>query len=61
VKLSEDTKQQDLVITPEDEPAVILASKQGERVQVWSRRGASFAYRFPAIAPAARRLSVAGR
>jgi bifunctional non-homologous end joining protein LigD len=35
----------------------ILALKQGERVQVWSRRGADFTYRFPAIAEAVRGLS----
>jgi len=28
----------------------ILARKQGERVQTWSRRGANFTDRFPAIA-----------
>jgi bifunctional non-homologous end joining protein LigD len=32
----------------------ILARKQGERVSVWSRRGADFTYRFPAIAEAVR-------
>ena len=32
--------------------------KQGERVQVWSRRGADFTYRFPAIAEAVRGLNV---
>jgi hypothetical protein len=36
----------------------ILARKQGERVQVWSRRGADFTYRFPAIAEAVRSLNV---
>jgi ATP-dependent DNA ligase len=36
----------------------ILARKQGERVQVWSRRGADFTYRFPAITEAVRRLPV---
>ena len=36
----------------------ILARKQGERVQVWSRRGADFTYRFPAIAEAVRGLKV---
>ena len=36
----------------------ILARKQGERVQVWSRRGADFTYRFPAIAEAVRGLNV---
>jgi bifunctional non-homologous end joining protein LigD len=36
----------------------ILARKQDERVQVWSRRGADFTYRFPAIAEAVRGLSV---
>jgi bifunctional non-homologous end joining protein LigD len=30
----------------------ILAQKQGERVEVWSRRGALFNYRFPRIAAA---------
>jgi bifunctional non-homologous end joining protein LigD len=35
----------------------ILALKQGERVQVWSRRGADFTYRFPIIAEAVRSLS----
>ena len=35
----------------------ILALKQGERVHIWSRRGADFSYRFPAIAEAARGLS----
>jgi ATP-dependent DNA ligase len=35
----------------------ILARKQGERVQVWSRRGADFTYRFPAIAEAVRSLA----
>jgi bifunctional non-homologous end joining protein LigD len=32
----------------------ILARKQGERVQVWSRRGPDFTNRFPAIAEAVR-------
>jgi len=27
-----------------------LVRKQGERVQLWSRRGADFTYRFPSIA-----------
>jgi ATP-dependent DNA ligase len=31
----------------------------GERVQVWSRRGADFTYRFPAIAEAVRGLFAA--
>jgi ATP-dependent DNA ligase len=31
--------------------------KQSERVQVWSRRGADFAYRFPSIAEVVRGLS----
>jgi bifunctional non-homologous end joining protein LigD len=35
----------------------ILARKQGERMQVWSRRGADFTYRFPAIAEAVRGLA----
>jgi ATP-dependent DNA ligase len=35
----------------------ILAWKQGERVNVWSRRGADFTYRFPIIAEAVRSLS----
>jgi len=35
----------------------ILARKEGGRVQVWSRRGADFTYRFPAIAEAVRGLS----
>ena len=35
----------------------IFARKQGERVQVWSRRGADFSYRFPSIAEAVRGLS----
>jgi bifunctional non-homologous end joining protein LigD len=35
----------------------ILALKQGERVRVWSRHGADFTYRFPAIAEAVRGLS----
>ena len=34
----------------------ILASKLGERVKVWSRRGADFTDRFPAIAEAVRGL-----
>ena len=34
----------------------ILARKDGERAQVWSRRGADFTYRFPAIAEAVRGL-----
>jgi bifunctional non-homologous end joining protein LigD len=37
----------------------ILASKQGERVDVWSRRGALFNYRFPRIAEAVGALPVA--
>jgi ATP-dependent DNA ligase len=32
----------------------IVALKQGERVQVWTRRGADFTDRFPAIADAVR-------
>jgi bifunctional non-homologous end joining protein LigD len=36
----------------------ILALKQGERVQVWSRRGADFTYRFPTIAKAVGSLNV---
>jgi bifunctional non-homologous end joining protein LigD len=28
----------------------ILARKQGDRVQIWSRRGADFTHRFPTIA-----------
>jgi ATP-dependent DNA ligase len=35
----------------------ILARKQGDRVQLWSRRGAVFTYRFPAIAEAVRGLA----
>jgi bifunctional non-homologous end joining protein LigD len=35
----------------------ILARKQGERVQVWSRRGADFSHRFSAIAEAVRGLA----
>jgi bifunctional non-homologous end joining protein LigD len=35
----------------------ILARKQGERVQIWSRLGADFTYRFPAIAEAIRALA----
>jgi bifunctional non-homologous end joining protein LigD len=35
----------------------ILARKQGERVSVWSRRGADFSYRFLAIAEAIRGLN----
>ena len=34
-----------------------IARKQGERVQVWRRRGADFTFRFPAIAEAGRGLS----
>ena len=34
----------------------ILARKPGERVQIWSRRGANFTDRFPAIAEAVRGL-----
>jgi bifunctional non-homologous end joining protein LigD len=34
----------------------ILAQKQGERVEVWSRRGADFTDRFPRIAEAVRKL-----
>jgi bifunctional non-homologous end joining protein LigD len=34
----------------------ILARKQGERVEVWSRRGADFTDRFPKIAEAVRKL-----
>jgi bifunctional non-homologous end joining protein LigD len=36
----------------------ILACKQGERAQVWSRPGADFTDRFPAIAEAIRGLNV---
>jgi bifunctional non-homologous end joining protein LigD len=36
----------------------ILAKKQGECVEVWSRRGASFNYRFPRIAEAVGALPV---
>jgi bifunctional non-homologous end joining protein LigD len=36
----------------------VLARKQGDRVQVWSRRGADFTYRFPTIAEAVRGLNV---
>jgi ATP-dependent DNA ligase len=36
----------------------ILARKRGERVMVWSRRGADFTYRFPTIADAVRGLNV---
>ena len=36
----------------------ILARKQGERVEVWSRRGADFSDRFPRIAEAVRKLPV---
>ena len=36
----------------------ILARKQGERVEVWSRRGALFNDRFPRIAEAVRALPV---
>jgi ATP-dependent DNA ligase len=36
----------------------VLASKRGERVPVWSRRGADFTYRFPAFAEAVRGLNV---
>jgi bifunctional non-homologous end joining protein LigD len=36
----------------------VLAHKQGERVQIWSRRGADFTYRFPAIAEVVRGLNV---
>src|SRR5215831_17058438 len=32
----------------------VLARKLGERSMVWSRRGADFTYRFPAIAEAVR-------
>jgi bifunctional non-homologous end joining protein LigD len=35
----------------------ILALKQGERIQIWSRRGADFTYRFPRIAEAVRGLA----
>ena len=31
--------------------------KQGERIQIWSRRGTDFTYRFPPIAEAVRSLS----
>jgi ATP-dependent DNA ligase len=34
----------------------VLARKQSERVCVWSRRGADFTHRFPAIAEAVRSL-----
>jgi bifunctional non-homologous end joining protein LigD len=37
----------------------VIARKQGERVQVWSRRGANFTHRFPAIAEVVRGLPVA--
>jgi bifunctional non-homologous end joining protein LigD len=36
----------------------VLARKQGERVRVWSRYGADFTHRFPAIAEAVRGLNV---
>ena len=36
----------------------VLARKQGERVRVWSRRGADSTYRFPAIAEAIRGINV---
>jgi bifunctional non-homologous end joining protein LigD len=36
----------------------ILARKQGDRIQVWSRRGADLTYRLPAIAEAVRGLNV---
>jgi bifunctional non-homologous end joining protein LigD len=36
----------------------ILVRKLGERSMVWSRRGADFTYRFPAIAEAVRGLAV---
>jgi bifunctional non-homologous end joining protein LigD len=36
----------------------IPARKQGERVMVWSRRGADFTYRFSTIADAVRGLNV---
>ena len=35
----------------------VLALKQGERVKVWSRRGADFTERFPRIADAVRGLA----
>ena len=35
----------------------LLARKQGDRAQLWSRRGAVFTYRFPAIAEAVRGLA----
>jgi bifunctional non-homologous end joining protein LigD len=35
----------------------VLARKQGERVQIWSRRGADFTYRFPTIVEAVRGLA----
>ena len=35
----------------------VLACKQGERVKVWSRRGADFTYRFTSIADAVRSLN----
>jgi ATP-dependent DNA ligase len=35
----------------------ILVRKLGERSKVWSRRGADFTYRFPAIAEAVRGLA----
>ena len=34
----------------------ILPRKQGDQVKIWSRRGADFTYRVPAIAEAARGL-----
>jgi hypothetical protein len=36
----------------------VLARKRGDRVQIWSRRGTDFTYRFPAIAEAVRSLAV---
>jgi bifunctional non-homologous end joining protein LigD len=38
----------------------VLALKDGERVKVWSRRGADFTERFPRIAEAVRGLPVDG-
>ena len=35
----------------------VLARKESERVRVWSRRGADFTHRFPAIAEAVRGLA----
>ena len=38
----------------------VIAGKQGERVQVWSRHGADFTYRFRAIAEAVCGIAVEG-